>query len=272
MRELHAQERGLELVEPARIAELDVHVLARGAVVAQEAHALRDVVTRREDHAAVAAAAEILRGVERQRARVAPRRDGPAVIARAHRLGGVGDHGQPPPPGHGLDLVHRGRVTVQVHRHHGARPRRHGGLEAPGIEIVRLRVDVDEDGHGPEHHHGARGGHEGERRRDHLVARTHAHGLQGEEQGVGPGVEADAVTGAAERGQLRFERLHLGAQNEATAREHARGGGEQLARERRVLAHEVDLRDHWPAPTLVPNCPMPSRPMANRNSFSLLWR
>jgi hypothetical protein len=219
-------------------------------------------------------AAEVLRRVERQRARVAPRGDGSAAIARAHRLGGVGDHGQPPPPGNGLDLVHRGTLTVQVHGHHGARPRGHGRLEAPRIEIVSLRVDVDEDGHGADHHHGARGGDEGERRRDHLVARAHAHRLQGEEQRVGAGVEADAVAGAAERGQLRFERLHLGAEDEAAAREHAGGGGEQFVGERRVLAHEVDLGDHWPnpAPRLVPNWPMPRRPMANRNWLSLSLR
>src|SRR5262249_61338530 len=41
VRQFHAQERGLQLVETARVAELDVHVLAGRAVIAPEPHALR---------------------------------------------------------------------------------------------------------------------------------------------------------------------------------------------------------------------------------------
>ena len=81
------------------------------------------------------------------------------------------------------------------------------------------------------------------------------------------------MAGAAERGQLRLERLHLGPEDEAAAREHAGRGGEQFVAQRRVLAHEVDLGDHWPNPAdAVPNCPMPRRLMANRNSLSLFAR
>ena len=83
------------------------------------------------------------------------------------------------------------------------------------IEVEGLRVDVDEDRHGADHHHGARGGHEGERRRDHLVARAHAHRPQRQQQRVGAGVDADPVAGAAEGGQLRLERAPPRAQDEA---------------------------------------------------------
>ena len=75
-----------------------------------------------------------------------------------------------------------------------------------------------------------------------------------------------------EGGQLRLERRHLGPEDEAAAREHARGRRRAVVGERGVLAHEVDLRDHGAQPPLVPNWPMPRRLMANRNWFSLPCR
>ena len=206
-------------------------------MVAQEAHALGDVVARGEDHAAVAAAAEVLRGIEREGAGIAPCGHWPAVVVGAHRLGGVGYHGQAPAMRDRLDLVHGRGLTVQVHGHHGPRPRRDGRLETPGIEVVGLRVDVDEDRDGADQHNRARGGDEREGRRDHLVAGAHTHRLEGEQQRVGARVEADAVPGAAEGSELGLEGPDLGAEDEAAAREDASGGGKELfAREPRAAA------------------------------------
>src|SRR5712692_9516851 len=62
--ELDAQEGRLQLVEPARVAQLHVRVLAGRAVVAQETHPLGHIVARGEHHAAVAAGAEVLGLIE----------------------------------------------------------------------------------------------------------------------------------------------------------------------------------------------------------------
>src|SRR5499427_6771362 len=66
MPELHAKESGLQLVEPARVAKLYVLVRPRRTVISQPSDRLGDVVARGEDHATVAAAAQVLRRVEGQ--------------------------------------------------------------------------------------------------------------------------------------------------------------------------------------------------------------
>src|SRR5206468_5639390 len=70
--ELDAQDCRLELVEPARVAELHVAVAAALAVVPEAAHALRDVVAPGEHHPPVAARADVLRRIEGDARRVSP--------------------------------------------------------------------------------------------------------------------------------------------------------------------------------------------------------
>src|SRR2546425_6487728 len=70
--ELHAEDGRLELVEPARVAELHVAVAAAVAVVPEAPQALRDVVAVGEHHPPVAARADVLRRIERDARRVSP--------------------------------------------------------------------------------------------------------------------------------------------------------------------------------------------------------
>jgi hypothetical protein len=65
---------------------------------------------------------------------------------------------------------HVGALAEQVDDQEGARPIRDAGLHLDGVEVVRDRVDVGEDGPGAGAADGAGGGEEGERRQDDLVA------------------------------------------------------------------------------------------------------
>ncbi len=77
------------------------------------------------------------------------------------------------------------------------------------------------------------------------------------------------MTGAAERGQLRLERRHLGSEDEPAGGQHPLGGRDQLGPERAVLAREIDLRDQKPDPLApVLAWPTPRRLSENRNSLS----
>src|SRR6266478_6298752 len=58
--ELHPEQRGLKVVEPARIAELEVAIAAAVTVMAQAAEPLGQVSAVRQDHAGVTAGAEVL--------------------------------------------------------------------------------------------------------------------------------------------------------------------------------------------------------------------
>src|SRR5262245_15457256 len=132
MPELHAEESGLQLVEPARVPELHVLVLPRRAVVPQPSDRLGDVVAGGEDHAAVAAAAQILRRVEGQTRYVAPRPRGTARIARPHCLRGVLDHRDAPGPRDLSNGVHGGGLAVEMHGEDGPRTRGRRALDVCG--------------------------------------------------------------------------------------------------------------------------------------------
>ena len=126
--------------------------------------------SRQREHAALAGG-EILVGVEAEAGDVADRADLAAV--GEPRLGGVRgvlDEPQPVPLAGRLERRQVARVPRVVHRHDGARARRHGGLDRRGVEAERRLVDVAEDRPGAgAHDHVGRGG-PGQRRRDDLVA------------------------------------------------------------------------------------------------------
>src|SRR2546429_300585 len=86
---------------------------------------------------------------------------------------------------------------------------------------------------------------------------------------------ASAGADAAGDGEPLLERPPLAAQDELAGVEHARHRGEELRAERRVLAAQVDERDHFRrapdslAPRRVDSTPpTPSRLSVKRNSLS----
>ena len=226
-----------------------------------------------QDHAPVAAASEVLGGIERQARDVAPGSRRLVAIRGSHRLRGVLDHGEAAGAGDGGDGVHGGRLAIEVDGHDGPRPRRHRLVHERGIQVVRSRIDVHEDGPRVHHEHAGRRGHEGEGRGDDLVTGPDADRLEGDDEGIGARSDPDAVGDTAEAGQLALEGGDLGPENEAAGGEHARRRRRQLGLERLVLPREVDLGDHrLPPPllprALVPTWPTPRRLTENRNSSS----
>ena len=246
------------------------------AVVAQPAHPLGDVVARGHDHAAVAARAEVLRGIERQARRVAPAAERTVAPRRAKRLRVVLDQRQAACPRERREPVDGGGMAVQVHRHDGFRARRERARGGLGIHGQRVGLDVHEHGRGAGH--GDRGGRGDERkgRRQHLVAARDAERAEGQSQRVGAGADAERMPRPGELRQLRLQRAALGAEHELAAIEHALGGRHQLALEGRVLAREIQERNHRelppsmaPRPTRVLMGPLtPSRFSVKRTSSS----
>ena len=89
-----------------------------------------------------------------------------------------------------------------------------------GIHVEGLGVDIDEDGDGADLGDGFGGGDEGVGHRDDRIPRADSGRHEGEAQGVGAGVDADAVFAVAKGGEFLFEAGHLGS-----ADEHAGGHG-----------------------------------------------
>ena len=71
------------------------------------------------------------------------------------------------------------------------------------------------------------GRHRSVRDREHLVAGADAEGPEGEEDGVGAGVDADPERDAAKGGELGFEAPHLLAEDESPGVQDPPDGREQ---------------------------------------------
>ena len=95
--------------------------------------------------------------------------------------------------GNGQDRVHIARQAAVVHGHDGFGAGRDGGADLFRVNVQRDRVHIHQHRIGPQiAHHLHRGG-EGERRRNHLIARTYAQRLQRQMQTGGGGVDGNAL-------------------------------------------------------------------------------
>ena len=129
MRQLGQQHRGLERVEAAVVADLVVMILPGAAMQPEPAQPLGQLVVLRDHHPAVAEPAEVLAGEEREGADGAElARAAPLAVhlpARADRLGGVLDQGEPMAPRPGAAIASMAR-----HLPEQVRPRRCPGCAA----------------------------------------------------------------------------------------------------------------------------------------------
>ncbi len=157
MRELHAQDRRLQLVQARVVAEQLVGDLVARAVEAQHACLVGELCVVGDDHAPVAEAAKVLRGKERERGGLAERAGAKracglwACVSEWLRvkvepadLRGVLEHGH----AERFDLGDGRDVAEQVHGDHGLRARSERLGDGFGVDAERLRVHVAEHGRG----------------------------------------------------------------------------------------------------------------------------
>ena len=217
MRQLGAQDRRLQRIQPRAPAQLHVLVLADPAVVAQPADARQQRGIAPGDHAAVAVAAQVLAGIEAEARQIAQAAAAPAVMLGRVRLRRVLDHPQAVPPGDGQDRVHVGRLAVEMHRHDGPRARRDRRLDLGRIQVVGIGRNVDK--------HRRRAGLvdrlggrvEGERGCDHLIARADAARQERQVQRRSARSDPDRGLGADKAGESLLERSDLRPHDEAGA-------------------------------------------------------
>jgi len=97
-----------------------------------------------------------------------------------------------------------------MHRQDRTSPRRNGRFDPLRIDVVGPRIDVHEDRLGPHHADRLGGGHEGEGRGDHLVARADIQSAERQVQGVRPVGHADGEPATAIGGDLLLQGLDVG--------------------------------------------------------------
>jgi hypothetical protein len=238
--ELGEEHRGLQGVQTAVDAELDVVVAPLLPVVAQPAQPRGERIVVGEAGPAVAVTAERLGRKEARTGESGQRTGAAPTLSRTETLRRVLDDGQPMAGGDGVDRGEIGALAEQAHRQDRARRGTDRGLEQRRIEIVGVRIDVDEDRPCAEQRDRLAGGDEGERRGDDLVARSHPERHQREQECVGSACDGDAVPRAGIRREPRLEFANLGAIDEPPAFQHCRDAAVDVGPEPLVLGLEVD--------------------------------
>ena len=199
-------------------------VLARLAAVAQPLHARGEPEVVGDDRAGIAQRAEVLGRIERQGASDPHRADRTAVAARQVCLRAVLDHRQAVALGDLQDRRHVGGLPVEMdgHDRDGAGRNRRGNRR----RRQRQSIGIDIREHRPcaGHHDRQRGVGRRERAGHDLVAGADVERAQDEGERVGAGRHADRRRRARGLGELPFEGLELGAENEPAAIEHPGDG------------------------------------------------
>ena len=109
-------------------------------------------------------------------------------------------------------------------------------IESPGIDIHQNRLSAGA-------HNGARRGKEAERGRDDRIARLDAGRYQRQPESFCSRGTTNRCSRSCERADLAFQRLHLGAKNEALRIANPGDGGQNLFANTSVLAPQVKARD-----------------------------
>jgi hypothetical protein len=217
-------------------------VLLRFAVRPALPHLHREVVAVGGDHAAIAHAAEVLAGVEAERAEVADRPAAAALVPRAVRLAVVFDHLQAVLRRDGHDGIHVGRLAVEMHRDNGLGLLRDDRGNERRVDVVGDRVAIDQHRHRAKRGHRERRGDEGVAGHDHFVARADAHRLEGQAQGVEARAHADGVLRPHHPGELALEGVDLRAEDVLAVHDDVADGGLDLIADRRMMGIEINKR------------------------------
>ena len=185
---------GHHLVVPGgRLGGEAVERVAAHAVQTHHAHALGQFRVARDGHAALARGDGLV-GVEAEHRHVGfELSHQPALPGGGQGVRGVFHHFQAMRARNGQNGVHVAGQAPVVHRQDGLGPGRDGGADGLGGDVQRDRVHVHQHRVGTQVAHHLHGGGEGQRGRDHLVARADPQGLQREVQAGGGGVDGDAL-------------------------------------------------------------------------------
>ena len=177
--------------------------------------------SRGDDRAAIAERAEILRGVETERARGAEGADRLPRARREMRLAAIFDERESLAAGERREGRHIRGLAVQVHRQQRRRPARDRLLGSSRVQREPLGIDVGKHRASARHDNRDRRVRGRERRRDDLVSGADAERAKNQRERVGAVADADRVRRAGRGRELLLECLDLGPQHEPRAIDHA---------------------------------------------------
>ncbi len=194
------------------------------------------------DRAGVAVGPEVLTGIEAERGDAAERAAGAVAIARAVRLRGVFDEGEPVLATERANGVRVAGMSEEIDAGDRLRPCGHRLSRLLDVELPVL-VAVDEDDSCTHADDRQDRGDERVRRSDHLVAGSDANRLVREREAGGPGGDAHAMVDAAGVSPFRLEPRHFLAEDVLRRGDCVEYRRVDLVLDGRVLTLQVDEVD-----------------------------
>jgi hypothetical protein len=146
MRQLGRQNRSLNRVHPFGQTYLVIFILAGAAVISQFPDSRQERIVVTGDCACIAVGSEILSRIKAEAREIANASTSTTIVLGAVSLRRVFDQWQLVATRDLRQLLHFRRLPVEVNREYRSGPRRYCCLNEAGIEIVRVRIDIDENG------------------------------------------------------------------------------------------------------------------------------
>src|ERR1700680_298935 len=193
MAQFHAQDRGLNFVKASIPSRLAADVFLRLAMVTQDAQTGGAFCRVGDDHARIAARAEIFGGIKAKASDIAERSGAATFVTCADGLRAVFDDGQMLLAGEFHDGVHVRGQAVEMNDDDGTGARSHTTLELRQVDVVSAGMNVREYRFSAKCTDGTARGHKSERGQDDFIAGRYAARAQRQYQGIGPGACADGM-------------------------------------------------------------------------------
>ena len=219
MRQLGAQDRGLDFIQARIYANFVRDVMGPPAILPQGGHPCGQHCVVRRQHAAIAQRAEILRWIQAERAHLADRAKPLAMQCGAVRLGAILDQRHAMGAAEWQYGIKIGGLAVKMHGNHRPNRRQAGGRMAQHfrqfgrVQRVMDGVDIEQQRRGTGHLDGRDRGDGGVGHGDHGRTRPDAQAPQCQRQRIGAVGAADSRLGPEKLGELRLEPPPLLAQD-----------------------------------------------------------
>ncbi len=157
------------------------------------------------------------------------------MIGGANRLCCIFDDRNAVTPAQREQRVHLGALPVDVHRHDRLRARRDRARNLRHVEIVSMRIDIDEHRPRAEPRDTTPGRKKAERRRDDLAAGADVEGHHRKQQRIRTGSTTDRIFRVTILGNRAFQPAHFIAEHKALRLQHTFNCRAHFVSERGIL-------------------------------------
>ena len=242
--EFDADNRRLKFIEAAVVAQQVMVVSLLAAVVAQHPDAVDRLFVPGDNHAAIPVAGEVFAREKAEAAAFPHGADLFSVIGGAEGLRAVFDDFQTISSGQFENGFHVGRMAEKMNRDDGPGSFCYFPLYFPGIQIERVRFNVDENGDRTNEGDNLGSGNKREGGGDYLVPRTDPAGPQGKQQGIGPAGHSRGEGNAVIGGHFALQGGYFRPEDELALIQNVLQGMVHFAFQILILPLQVDHGDH----------------------------